>query len=854
MKKRKSILYTLTSRSFRANGKRNLVAVFAVMLTTLMFTTLFVLSKSMEENLREMNLKMAGTRSHLTFNFLSEEEIARLTAHHLVTDWGRSVIVGVAENEELTGRQVEIRYADEKYAESTFSMPTTGHLPVGADEIALDTITLDRLGLPYETGQKITLRWREDLNSGEYTTGQFVLSGYWEGNAAAMASMAWVSEAFIGTECADIDQKKQQAAGQYFGTTMLHVDVSDSGNLERTAEQILGDTGLTGASYGINIAYDSVMSQNIIRELLPIILCMALVFVCGYLIIYNIFQISVAADIRFYGRLKTLGVSGKQLRKIVYGQVNRISLIGIPGGLALGFLFGMVLVPVIITGTGGKAFVSVSPFVFAGSALFAYLTVLISGRKPARIAGKVSPIEALRYTDAGTQSRRKIKKSTGGAKIPKMALANLGRNKKRTVLVICSLTLGLLLLSVVYAKNASFDVDKYVSQMVISDFEVKDSSIATNFSRYNPYGMTISEELLERIGALDGLEATGRLYSMTFRHSPGESALDNIRTYYEAEGRLSYIEATDPGYAESYYRMMDRKECLAILYGIDGLILDTFAEDYRMLEGNFDREAFLSGGYVLVEAAGGMEESKKETQPTYSVGDRVEILGTSYEVMGIVMSIHDITEGINEEEEAAFLSFYLPAETFREMYPDNTLRKFFFRVKDGAEEEAEQMLVDYREEKDRSLAFVSKTTLTEHYKEQTRANTITGFAISIIIALVGILNFANSMVTAIVSRQKEFAVIQSVGMTKRQLRGMLIAEGLFYAGATLLFSWILGTFAVAFGVRAMVAADWTATFHFTLMPLAVCTPMLIALAVLIPYLCFKNLEKQSIVERLRAVD
>ena len=60
--------------------------------------------------------------------------------------------------------------------------------------------------------------------------------------------------------------------------------------------------------------------------------------------------------------------------------------------------------------------------------------------------------------------------------------------------------------------------------------------------------------------------------------------------------------------------------------------------------------------------------------------------------------------------------------------------------------------------------------------------------------------------------------------------------------------------AVGSGVRMMVSTDWTATFHFTLLPLVICTPILIVFAILIPYICFKNLEKQSIVERLRATD
>lgn len=90
-------------------------------------------------------------------------------------------------------------------------------------------------------------------------------------------------------------------------------------------------------------------------------------------------------------------------------------------------------------------------------------------------------------------------------------------------------------------------------------------------------------------------------------------------------------------------------------------------------------------------------------------------------------------------------------------------------------------------------------------------------------------------------------------MTKRQLRGMLTFEGLYYAGMILILSWFLGAVAVGIVVRAMVEGGFS-TFHFTLMPLLICTPVMVAVAVLVPYLCFKNLEKQSVVERLRAAD
>ncbi len=149
-----------------------------------------------------------------------------------------------------------------------------------------------------------------------------------------------------------------------------------------------------------------------------------------------------------------------------------------------------------------------------------------------------------------------------------------------------------------------------------------------------------------------------------------------------------------------------------------------------------------------------------------------------------------------------------------------------------------------------SLPVTSRQSMAEQYESETRSSAVMGNAISIIIALVGVLNFVNSMVTAIVSRKREFAMIQSVGMTKKQLCKMLVYEGLDYAVITLVVSWLVSSVAVGVGIRAMVAGGFT-TFHFTLLPLAICTPILLVFAVLIPFVCFKNLEKQSIVERLR---
>lgn len=96
MKEQKSIIRTLTNRSFKANKTRNLIAVFAIVLTTLMFTSLFVLSQSMVETMRNINFQQAGYNSHLSSGTMTDAAVEKIIAHEAVRDYGKSTIIGIA--------------------------------------------------------------------------------------------------------------------------------------------------------------------------------------------------------------------------------------------------------------------------------------------------------------------------------------------------------------------------------------------------------------------------------------------------------------------------------------------------------------------------------------------------------------------------------------------------------------------------------------------------------------------------------------------------------------------------------------------------------------------------------------
>lgn len=580
-------------------------------------------------------------------------------------------------------------------------------------------------------------------------------------------------------------------------------------------------------------------------------LCMVLVFMAGYLIIYNIFQISVTADVQFYGKLKTLGTTNRQIKKVIHRQARYLCMFGIPIGLVLGWLLGMVLVPT-FTGTleeGGT--VSANPLIFLGSAVFAWLTVMISCLRPARLAGKVSPVEALRMNDAVTHSKKKKKSSQSGSSLVGMAWANLGRNKQRTAIVICSLTLGLVLLCCFYAKNAAFDMEKYLADLTITDFEIADVTSEDYIGGYDPKGTTLNADLISKLEAQEGVEDTGHLYSAWMDWQLDNKTAANIGSFY-TEDMLADWASYDAKGAQQVIQALEDHRAGANVYGMDGIALDTISKEQYLIQGTFDAADFATGRYVLVEGPDVGTEKQQDLLPVPDVGSTVTLAGKEYTVMAAVRPVTPIFEGAVQQGAADVLtlSFILPANAFQKNWPDNTMRKLFLSVDSAHIDTMQNWLDNYTATVDASLPVTSRESMVQQYDTETRASAIMGNVISVVIALVGVLNFINSMITAIVSRKREFAMIQSIGMTKKQLCKMLMYEGLMYAAITLAASYLVSTLAVGVIIRSMVAGGFT-TFRFTLLPLHLCTPIVLLFAVLLPYLCFKNLEKQSIVERLR---
>ena len=501
----------LSLRTLLASRTRNIVAVLAIALTAVLFTSLFTIALSINEGIQQNNFRQAGGWSHGTFKYLTEEQFEKLKDDPLIASWGLRRFLGMPTEVPFNKSHVEIGYSDANEARWMYCDPVEGRLPQeGTDEAATDTRVLELLGVEPELGAQFTVTFAVD---GHETAQTFTLCGWWEYDEAIVANHILVPESRLDAVLQEVGVTPPGSDGMTgdwnLDVMLRHGARSIAADLEEILENHGYQSETPGENYisiGVNWGYTGAqLSDRLDPSVAAIIVgVLGLILLTGYLIIYNVFQISVAGDIRLYGLLKTIGTTPRQLRRIIRTQALLLSLVGIPIGLLLGWLLGGVLTPVITARLNGvTTVVSVSPLLFAGAAIFALGTVLISCRRPGRLAGKVSPVEAVRYTE-GKAPNRKGKKRGKGVSLMSMAWANLGRSRGKTFLTVLSLTLAVVLLTLTVTFTVGFDMDKYVSNFTASDFILADAG------QFQTGGDSFNDEMGVPEEVIDAVDAQGR--------------------------------------------------------------------------------------------------------------------------------------------------------------------------------------------------------------------------------------------------------------------------------------------------------------------------------------------------------
>ncbi len=854
----KKVIDTIAMSGIRARISKYIVLVLAVVLTSLLFSSLFTVGGSMVNEIQEGSMRQAGGSCHAGFKYLTESEYDQVKDDPKLKSVSYRIMVGMLENEELKKIHTECYFAEYENAKCGFSAPTEGRMPEAEDEVVLSNVVLDALKVPCEVGSKVTL----DIDTeNDLVEKEFTVCGYYEGDPVSPAQMAYFSKTFQEKYApAKTVPLPDSETFDYVGRYSVDFDFSNSFNIEGKVQALIARTGIReDVDYGVNWAYGaSSLDPSIIA--ICLVLCAVFMF-AGYLIIFNIFDINIISDIQEFGLLKTIGTTEKQLKKIVMRRANIISLIGIPVGMALGVLVAVVLLPVIsgqfFTVNVGKGQLHVNIWMLLVAAAFSYFTVVISAMKPCRKASKVSPVETVKYTEKTDRN---------------------GKPKKKLVTVILSLSLALVVLNSVYGFVSGFSMDGYVENLIIADFSVQDISVD------NPGAMmretkAIDASLIEKLSDLDGVDEVGAIYiNERGQEFSGENWAEIEKNILNSDQlREKYLSY---GYSEEDIKNINdyTRESGTLggkTYGVGKLAFDKL-KVIETIDGkdSIDWDVFNSGNYVLMTRfmtdkdeldflKPGARVQIRSYDPQYE--EAVTAVGEDgkefeyysfenaplkeYEIYGIVeipLAMELRAYGIFE------CNYILPEKEFLALNgSDWGAMRLLMNVEDSKEAAVNEWLKNYTTEVDTNMDYDSKESIVAEYSSFGDMIRIVGIVIAGILGLIGLMNFANTMITSIIVRSRELAMLEAVGMTGKQQKTGLMKEAMVYFAWTILCSVSISALISVTLIRMLVNAIPMFNWNFTLVPLAVCLPFIALLIVIIPVIAHDRLCKKSVVDRLR---
>jgi putative ABC transport system permease protein len=196
--------------------------------------------------------------------------------------------------------------------------------------------------------------------------------------------------------------------------------------------------------------------------------------------------------------------------------------------------------------------------------------------------------------------------------------------------------------------------------------------------------------------------------------------------------------------------------------------------------------------------------------------------------------------------------FVMSAQTFMADSTTNSIMLYAFDTADDTSNSSmETYLSDYCQTINPEVNYESKATYQNEFKSFQRMFFVSGSLLCLIIGLVGLLNFFNANLSGILARRHQFAMLQSIGMTGKQLKTMLAAEGLLYAGSCVILAVIISLIINPLLAIALSSVLWFFTTHISIVPILLLAPVLMLIGCAIPLLIYRLIARQSIVERLR---
>lgn len=903
----KKVVGEIAKMTYRANKKRNILIISAIILTTFLIAVVIAIGTGYWNTVTQRQIRMQGMDYDIELSEPREDQVAKIKSMENVQCAGLSVkcaMLGAYQGQLMD--KTRLYWLDETcWKEQTVPALESyeGHYPQHENEIMLGKNSLKAMGITKpKLGMKLVVDYYNlAVDSAEDATADVVAVGSVSSAGDSVGSDAgdsvgsassdsvgsadvFAADAAAGSDAQDngqIDaQSDEQSLKKEFvlcgwfldytgsqkgyisrkfldGTGVKQTDFTQGALKITLKNPLYSEQDIIEMQQAIGLAggqlifadYDTI--SNFCKTIAVLTVLLLMIFASGYLFIYNALYISISKDIRYYGQLKTVGMTSVQMKRMVYLQAFWNALLGIPVGLAAAAATTSFIVPTLLQvvnpAVSADGIVSINPWVFLAAGGFALLVNWSGARKPAKIAGECSAIEAVRYT-TGTDQRKPRRKESY-KKIRKrersgvfaMAIQNMFRDRKQAIIIFSSFIIAIsvfLIINVVILANDG--------KHILSETETEDLRFVNQTVAEENETQVITEEKIKRIQAIDGVKSVRRVTSARmicpYQEVYGTYFKELYRSRYSPgnyeEDMASYRRNPDNDLYTPRFISIDKKGFQVLCEGLgEDLSKELNWEDFKSgkiavaVKGFTEGDNGITGKTVRFSLPNGAEPSKEyhiriaavgglSNNPAFVAGGTPPDLVVS-EAYAKKLIENPLTELINVEYEEAF-----------------------------SKETEEKVLAVFAGEK--RVSHESKLELYNDMKNAELSAKVLGNSLGFIIAMLAVLNYLNMTAVSLHNRAKEFATLESIGMTAKQIRKMLRTEGFGYVAISIAVALAAGlpaSYAVFYGMNVhhiLFAVPWFSNLILFLIFLLLCMAA--------PVLIYQKTQKRSIIERIRSVE
>lgn len=580
---------------------------------------------------------------------------------------------------------------------------------------------------------------------------------------------------------------------------VCYITLKDKGNIKNAINQIADNIGIKSNNVEINNIYIQTLGLDM-SVIIPAVIVGVIVMLAAVMVIYNIFYISINQRIHQFGLLMAIGATKKQIRRIVLNEGLILSATGIPIGVLIGCALSYIIIPLFSV---DDLKIKVSPYILLIAVIVTLITTIISIRKPMKLATKISPVEAIGFAVSKNGNRKNIRKASKKISIYTLAYLNIMKNKKRTIITIFSLTMSGILFITLCTILGSLGVDNMFKQ--------------------------------------------GMRYEFTLIRDEGNDAPeDNLRNVADDVRKIDGVQQVN---TESL--MFIRGSEKSAFYGFSDGILNSLKK--YVTDGKIDTTELKNNNEVIIV----FHKNKKDEQCKYKVGDKIKLNIIDFKslVSGKKGSQNEFTvAGIvnrNFNDMGSNECAYIAQE-------DTAARVTGNKVLDNAYVTIDKNKVQTVTNSINKILSDNKNIECEVYSEYVAQNKkqyegieIAAMSLVGIIALIGLLNLINTILTSIITRKKEFGMLEAVGLSNSQLRKMLQAEGLYYIVTSVVLSVTIGS-----GLGYMCYLKFKesinyATYEIQFVPIIILTVSFALIEILVSLIAHSNINKDSIIDRIR---